>query len=76
MIITSPSGFNIALTNVNARLLQLCATLFRRCVTLFRRYFNAGYCVVSKLCNVENLTSDFVSFSMSDQRYFNVDPQR
>ena len=28
------------------------------------------------LYNVENPTSDFVSFSMSDQRYFNVDPQR
>ena len=27
------------------------------------------------MCNVENPTSDFVSFSASDQRYFNVDPQ-
>ena len=32
--------------------------------------------VASTLCNVENPTSDFVSFSTSDQRYFNVDPQR
>ena len=32
--------------------------------------------VVSTLSNVENPTSDFVSFSWSDQRYFNVDPQR
>ena len=31
--------------------------------------------VVSTLCNVENPTSDFVSFSTSDQCYFNVDPQ-
>ena len=30
--------------------------------------------VVSTLYNVENPTSDFVSFSTSDQRYFNVDP--
>ena len=28
------------------------------------------------LRNVENPTSDCVSFSMSNQRYFNVDPQR
>ena len=32
--------------------------------------------VVSALCKVENLTSDFVSFSTLDQRHFNVDPQR
>ena len=31
--------------------------------------------VVSKLRDVENPTSDFVLFSTSDQRYFNVDPQ-
>ena len=31
---------------------------------------------VSTLCNVENPISDFVSFSTSYQRYFNVDPQR
>ena len=31
--------------------------------------------VVSMLCNVENPTSDFVSFSTSDQRYLNDDPQ-
>ena len=31
--------------------------------------------VASTLCNIENSTSDFVSFSTSDQRYFNVDPQ-
>ena len=32
--------------------------------------------VVSTLCNVENLGSEFVSFSTSDQPYFNVDLQR
>ena len=31
---------------------------------------------VSTLCNFKNPTSDFVSFSTSDQRYFNVDLQR
>ena len=30
---------------------------------------------VSMLCNVENQTSVFVSFSTSDQRYFNGDPK-
>ena len=37
IIITSPIGFNIVLTNVDARLKQRCATLIRRCVTLFQR---------------------------------------
>ena len=32
--------------------------------------------VVSTFCNVENPTSDFVSFSTLDQRYLNTDPQR
>ena len=31
--------------------------------------------VVSTLCNADKPTSDFVSFSMLNQRYFNVDPQ-
>ena len=57
-IITSPIGFNIALTNIDARLKQRCIN------------------VVSTLCNVQNLMSDFDSFSTSDQRHFNVDPQR
>ena len=58
IIITNPTGFNIALTNVNARLKQRCIN------------------VASTLCNVDNPTSDFVSFSTSDQHYFNVDLQR
>ena len=65
-IITSLIGFNIGLTNVDTRLKQ--------------HYINvvsaSGTDVVSALCNVENPTLDFVSFSMSDQRYFSVDPQR
>ena len=36
----------------------------------------SGTDILSMLCDVENPTSDFVSFSTSDQRYFNVDPQR
>ena len=31
--------------------------------------------VLSTLCNVENPASDFVSFSTSDQPYFNIDSQ-
>ena len=49
-IVTGPIGFNIGLTNVNARLsnvvstlYQRCVTLFRRCVTLFRHCFNVGH---------------------------------
>ena len=71
IIITSPIGFNIALTNVDARLKQRCINVVP---TLFRRCFTPGTDVVSKLCNVENPASDFVSFSTSDQRFFNVDP--
>ena len=36
----------------------------------------SGTDIVSTLCNVENPTPDFVSFSTSDQLYFNVDPHR
>ena len=46
-IITSPIGFNIAVTNVNARLNQHCInvvpTLFQRCIALSLRCFNVGY---------------------------------
>ena len=58
MIITSPTGFDIALTNVEAML--------KKC----------WYNVVSKLCNVENLMSDFVSFSTSDKRWSTTLKQR
>ena len=63
--ITSAIGFNIALTNVDARLKQ-------RCINVIRTFCNvvstSGTDVVSTFCNVENPTSDFVSFSTSDQR--------
>ena len=64
-IITSLIGFNIGLTNVDTRLKQRCINVVS----------TSGTDVVSTLCNVENPTLDFVSFSMSDQRYFSVDPQ-
>ena len=68
MIITSPTGFNIALTNVDDWIQfsfkYVDATLKRGCVN-----------VVPTLCNVVS-TSDFVSFSTSDQRYLKFDPQR
>ena len=50
-----------------------CKDVVQRCFDVFS---TSGTDVVSTLCNVENPTSDFVLFSMSDQRYFNVDPQR
>ena len=52
-IITSPIGFNIGLTNVDTRLKQRCINVVS----------TSGTDVVSTLCNVENPTSDFVSFS-------------
>ena len=73
VLITSPTGFDIAFTNVED-------TLKQRRDKVCQRFFNvistSGTDVVSALCNVENQTSDFVSFSTSNQRYFNVDPQR
>ena len=51
--------------------MQRCFDVVQRC---FDVVSTSGTDVVSTLCNVENPTSDFVSFSMSHQRYFNVDP--
>ena len=79
-IITSPIGFNIALTNVEARLKQRCInvvpTLCNVVWTLCNVVSTSGIGVVSTLRNVENPTSDFVSFSKLGRRYFDVDPQR
>ena len=80
VIITSPIGFDIVLTNDEATLKQrwcaVVSTLFRRCLNVVQRCFKvvwtSGTDVVSTLCNVGNQMSDFVSFSTSDQRY----PQR
>ena len=48
-------------------------------IKLYQRCFNVVSTshtdVVSTLCNAENPTSDFVSFSTPDQRYFNGDAQ-
>ena len=41
--------------------------LYQRCFSVVSTSYTD---VVSTLCNVENPTSDFVSFSTSDQRYF------
>ena len=52
----------------------------QRCFDAAEGCFNvvltSGTDVVSTLCNVENPTSDLVSFSTSDQCYLKVDPQR
>ena len=49
-------------------------------INIVRRWFNvvptSDNAVVSKLYHAENPTSGFVSFSTSDQGYFNVDLQR
>ena len=79
--IQQPDFFRYSFNNVEATLKQ-CATLrnvvstfFQRCATFFGVASMSGYYVVSTLCNVEKATSDFVSFSTSDQRCFNnVDP--
>ena len=61
-------------------LLMLTASWNKAEIKLYQRCFNvvstSQIDVVSTLCNVKNATSDFVSFSMSDERYFNVDAQR
>ena len=44
--------------------------------TLYKFFSTLSYEFVSTLSNVENLTSDFVSFSTPEKRYLNVDPQR
>ena len=79
-IITSLTGFNIGITNVDARLKQRCTNIVQRYFDVVQRCFDVVSTlvndVVSTLCNVENPTSDFVSFSTSDQRYFKIDPQR
>ena len=55
-----------------------CATLKNGYIDVVQRWFNIVSTldtgIVSMLCNIENPTSDFVSFSTSDKRYFNDDP--
>ena len=47
------------------------------CIDVVQRWFNVvstlATDIVSILCSIENPISDFVSFSTSDQRYFNSD---
>ena len=67
VVITSLTGFDIAFTNVddtlNQRQDKVVSALFQRC---FNVVSTSDTDIVSTLCNVENLTSDFVSFSTSD----------
>ena len=80
IIITSPIGFYIALTKVDASLIRRCINVEQRCFDFVQRFLDAvstlGTDIISTLYKVENSTSDFVSYLTSDQRYFNVDPQR
>ena len=59
---------------------NVISTWKQRWNNVVQRWFNvfstSGTDVVSMLYNLENMTSDFVSFSTSDQRYFHVDSQR
>ena len=52
--------------------IQRCNNVVQRC---FDVVATSGSDVVLTFCNVENPRLDFVSFSTSTQRYFNVDPQ-
>ena len=53
--------------------------LYQCCFNVVSTFFNivstSDSNVVSTLCSVENPMSDFVSFSKSNQCYFNVNPQ-
>ena len=80
---SSQIGFQITLTNVEASLKKrwdnVISTLKQRWKDVPQRLFNvvstSDTNIVSTLHNVENPKSDFVSFSTSDQLYFNVDLQ-
>ena len=65
--------------NVEPTLKRHCATMKNGYIDIVQRWFNVFSTldtdIVSMLCNVENPTSDFVSFSTSDQCYLNGDPQ-
>ena len=71
MIITSPTGFYILIANLK-NYDYVAKTLIKRCINVVQRCID----IVSTSGTVENLTSDFVSFSTSDECYFDVDPQR
>ena len=73
VLITSPTGFDVAFTNVEDTLKQGQDKLYQRCFNVVS--ITSDTDIVSMLCNVENPVSDFVSFSTLDQHYFNVDPQ-
>ena len=72
VLISSPIGFDIAFTNAEATLKQRRDKVVS---TLYNVLSTSDADVVLMLCNVENPTSHFASFSTSDQRHFNVDSQ-
>ena len=72
-IITSSIRYNKLLTNVEATLKQRWCNVVQSCFDIVS---TSDTDVVSTLCNFENPTSNFVSFSTSNQRCFNVDLQR
>ena len=84
ILTTSQIGFDIALTNVEAKLKQrsdnAVSTLKQGSNDVVQSSLNVvsnlDTDVVSTLCKVENPTSDFASVSTSDQRYIIVDSQR
>ena len=70
---SSSIGFDMALINVEATLKNVEN---KRCNSIEKKLSNVEKTVVLILCNVENPTSDFVSLSTSNQRYYNVCLQR
>ena len=64
ILINRPIDFDIALTTLTLCWNDVDTKLQQRCFDL-----------VSTLCKVENPTPEFVSFSTSDQCYFNVELQ-
>ena len=73
IIITSPIGFNITLTNVDARLKQrcinvvptLCNVVSMLCNVVLTLFQRRALTLYQRCATVENPTLDFVSFSSS-----------
>ena len=66
---TSSIGFNEILTNIDTTLKQCRDKLYQRCFNVVPTLDSNA---VTKLCNVENTMSNFVSFSTLDQLYFKL----
>ena len=76
IVMSSSIGFDMALINVEATLKNVETISHQRCNSIEKKLSNVEKTVVLILCNVENPTSDFVSLSTSNQRYYNVCLQR